>query len=168
MDIDSIDPVDKAMRRELRFEVEEFHAEYAAVLDAGDVQAWTGFFTEDAVYKVLARDNAEANLPLCLVLCQGMGMIKDRAYAIMHTEMFAARYVQHQISMTRITGIDGDIVSAEANYLVFETLIDEPTRLLQAGKYKDRFVRTAKGLRLKERTCIFDTVIVPNCLVYPV
>jgi anthranilate 1,2-dioxygenase small subunit len=159
---------DLALRRELRLQIEEFHADYAATLDAQDVEAWTTYFTHDAVYRVIARDNFESGLPLCLVLCEGMGMLKDRAYAIMHTEMFAPRYVQHQVSLTRVTGIDGHVISSEANYLVHETLIDEPTRLLQAGRYHDRFVQSEGRLLLKERTCIFDTVMVPNCMVYPV
>jgi hypothetical protein len=39
---------------------------------------------------------------------------------------------------------------------------------LQAGKYRDRFVEQAGRLLLKERDCIFDTVMVPNCVVFPV
>ncbi len=160
--------VDASELRELRLLVEEFHCDYAAVLDANDVEKWPSFFTEDAIYRVIARDNYESNLPLCLMLCDGMGMLKDRAYAIAHTEMFAPRYVQHSVSMTRVTGVEGGLVIAEANYVIYETLIDEATRLLQVGKYRDKFVREPDGLRLKERTCIFDTVMVPNCLVYPV
>jgi 3-phenylpropionate/cinnamic acid dioxygenase small subunit len=154
--------------QELRLAIEELHCAYADVLDRGEVERWPEFFTEDAVYRMIARDNVEAKMPLCLMLCEGMGMLKDRAYAIAHTEMFAPRYVQHHISLTRVTGTDGPLVSAEANYLIFETLIDEPTRLLQAGKYRDTFLEADGRLRLKNRLCVFDTVVVPNCVVYPV
>jgi anthranilate 1,2-dioxygenase small subunit len=154
--------------REWRWVVEEFHAEYAAVLDRGEVEKWPEFFTEDAVYRVIARDNAEAGLPLGLMLCEGMGMLKDRAYAVAHTEMYAPRYTQHHISLVRVLGTDKGTIAAEANYLVFETLIDEPTRLLQAGKYRDQFVEREGRLLLKERDCVFDTVMVPNCVVFPV
>jgi len=154
--------------QELRFAIEEFHCAYADVLDRGDVERWPEFFTEDAVYRIIARDNLEANMPLCLMLCDGMGMLRDRAYAIAHTEMFAPRYVQHHINMTRVIGVDGRFVTAEANYLVFETLIDEPTKLLQAGKYRDQFLEMDGELLLRDRLCVFDTVVVPNCVVYPV
>jgi anthranilate 1,2-dioxygenase small subunit len=154
--------------RELRFEVEEFHFEYAAALDRGDVEKWVDFFSDDAMYRVIARDNADSGLPLCLMLCEGIGMLKDRAYAIAHTEMYAPRYVQHQISMIRVLGTEGDLILAEANYLIYETLIDEPTRLLQAGKYRDKFMRSDDRLLIKERDCIFDSVIIPNCVVYPI
>lgn len=154
--------------QELRFSVEEFHSAYCDTLDSNDVMAWPGYFTADATYRVIARDNAESNLPLGLMLCEGMGMLKDRAYAIAHTEMFAPRYVQHQVSLVRILGEDGPLVFAQANYVIHETVVDEPTRLLQAGRYRDVFEKVESGLLLKQRDCIFDTVMVPNCLVYPV
>jgi 3-phenylpropionate/cinnamic acid dioxygenase small subunit len=165
-------PADRARLRELRTLVEEFHCEYAGVLDRGAVEQWPAFFTEDAVYRVIARDNLEAGLPLGLMLCEGMGMLKDRAFAIAHTEMFAPRYVQHHISLIRVLGMEAggteELILAEANYLVYETLIDEPTRLLQAGKYRDKFVQRGEGLLLRERECVFDSVMVPNCVVYPI
>lgn len=153
---------------ELRLAVEAFHCDYADVLDRGDIEAWPEFFTDDGVYRVIARDNVEANMPLCLMLCEGKGMLKDRAYAIAHTEMYAPRYVQHQISLTRITGVDGAQIKAEANYAVFETLIDEPTKILQVGRYRDTFRLVNDRLLLADRLCVFDTVVVPNCVVFPV
>jgi 3-phenylpropionate/cinnamic acid dioxygenase small subunit len=157
-----------AHRLALRLAVEEFHAAYCDVLDRGAIEEWPGFFTEDAVYRVIARNNVEAGWPLCLMLCEGMGMLKDRAYAIAHTEMYAPRYLRHHVSLLRLTGRDGALVRAEANYLVHETLLDEPTRLLQAGCYRDVFVEAGDRLLLKERTCVFDTVVVPNCVVFPI
>jgi anthranilate 1,2-dioxygenase small subunit len=160
--------VDIGLLKELRWLVEEFNYEYAAVLDRCEIGKWPSFFTQDGVYRLVARDNAEANLPLSLMSCEGMGMLKDRAYAIENTEMFAPRYIHHQITQIRVTGIDAGIVNAEAAYTVLETLIDEPTRILQCGRYYDKFVRHGDGLLLKERRCIYDTLIVPTCVVYPV
>lgn len=156
-----------ALPESLRRELEDFHAAYADTLDRGDIEAWPEFFTEDAVYRVVARDNLESGLPLCLMLCEGKGMLKDRAYAIAHTEMYAPRYLQHQISLIRVTGFDDAELTAEANYVLLETLVDEPTRILQAGRYRDRFRKTESGLLLAERLCVYDSVVVPNCVVFP-
>ena len=152
----------------MRWAVEDFHADYAAALDRGQVGKWPDFFTDDATYRVIARDNSEAGLPLGLMQCDGKGMLKDRAFAIANTEMYAPRYTQHHISMVRVLGIAAGLITAEANYLIFETLIDEPTRLLQAGRYCDTFVEHDGQLLIKARDCIFDTVMVPNCVVFPV
>lgn len=159
---------DLSLMRELRWLVEEFNYEYAAVMDRCEIAKWPTFFTEDGVYRLIARDNADSSLPLSLMSCDGMGMLKDRAYAIENTEMFAPRYIHHQISQVRVTGYENEIISAEAAYVVMETLIDEPTRVLQCGRYFDKFVRRGEGLALKERRCIYDTLIVPTCVVYPV
>ena len=159
--------MDRARQRELQWEIENFNCEYAAVLDRGEIGLWPSFFTEDAVYRVTARENVDAAMPLDLVSCEGMGMLLDRAYAVAHTEMYAPRYLLHQISNTRVLSFDEATATAEANYVLYETVIDEPTRLIQVGKYRDRFSCTGVKLLLKERQCIYDTVLVPNCLVYP-
>ncbi len=155
-------------RQELSLLLNEFHCDYARTLDSGDVQAWTRFFTDDAVYRVIARDNVDAGLPLALMMCEGKGMLEDRAYAIAHTEMYAPRFVHHHISRIRVCGESDGLITAEASYIVHETLVDRPTHLLQVGHYKDVFVQNGDGLLLKSRDCIFDSVVVPNCVVYPV
>src|SRR5262249_52943975 len=76
--------VDRAAARAARLDVEEFHAAYCAVLDACRIEEWPRFFTEDAVYRITGRENADAGLPVGLVYCEGLGMIRDRAFAIAH------------------------------------------------------------------------------------
>jgi len=155
--------------RELRLEIEEFNAEYTAVLDAGRVQDWPQFFTEDAIYRITGRENADAGLPVGLVYCEGIGMIRDRALAISRTTMFAPRYILHQVTNTRVLAFEpsGEIL-AEANYALFETLVDEKTTLQQVGRYHDRFVRQDGHLKLKARHCVYDSLIIDTALIYPV
>jgi 3-phenylpropionate/cinnamic acid dioxygenase small subunit len=158
----------RAALREARFEVEEFHYEYAANLERGDIEHWPDFFTDDALYHVVARDNAESNLPLGLIYCEGKGMLHDRAYALRHTEMYAPRYIQLRVSNTRVLALEGPLIRAEASYLLIETLVDEPSRVQQVGKYHDVFLRAGDTLLIKERRCVYDTVVINNCLVFPV
>ena len=159
-------PVDAA--RTARWEIEEFNTAYAAALDAGKVEDWPTFFTDDALYRITGRDNADADLPVGLVLCEGVGMLKDRALAIATTMMFAPRYLLHQITGVRVLGIDGDTITATANYALFQTLVDERTTLQQVGRYYDRFVRRGDGLKLRERHCVYDSLIIDTALIYPV
>lgn len=159
---------ERAALREARLEVEEFHYAYANVLERQDIERWPSFFAEDAVYEMKARDNADSGLRLALMYCDGMGMLKDRAYAIKYTEMYAPRYLNLMISNTRVLAIEGPCIQSEANYLLLETLIDEPTRIQQAGKYYDRFERRDGRLVIKERLCVYDSVLINNCVVFPV
>lgn len=157
-----------AALREARLEIEEFNFAYADTLDRFDVDGWVEYFTEDAVYHVIARDNEESGLPLGLIYCEGKAMMKDRAYALLNTEMFAPRYLHLSITNTRALQIEGDLIHAVANYTLIETLVEEPSRVQQVGKYRDIFKRTSDGLLLQERKCVFDSVMIDNCLVFPV
>jgi anthranilate 1,2-dioxygenase small subunit len=157
-----------ALARAARFDVEEFHAGYCAVLDAGRIEDWPQFFTEDAVYRITGRENADAGMPVGLVYCEGMGMLRDRAFAIAKTAMFAPRYLLHYVANTRILGLADGIVSAQSNYFVLQTLVDEKTTIHQAGRYFDRFVRAGGRLLIKERHCVYDTLLIDNSLVLPV
>ena len=157
-----------AVLREARLEIEEFNYAYADTLDRYDVDGWVEYFTEDALYHVIARDNQESGLPLGLIYCEGKAMMKDRAYALLNTEMFAPRYLHLSITNTRALQIDGDLIYAAANYTLIETLVEETSRVQQVGKYHDIFKRTPNGLLLRERKCVFDSVMIDNCLVFPV
>ncbi len=51
---------------------------------------------------------------------------------------------------------------------MLQTLVDERTTLHQAGRYYDRFVRAGRRLLLRERHCVYDTLLIDNALVMPV
>jgi len=155
--------------RALRYEIEEFNTDYARVLDALDVYKWPDFFTEDGFYRVTARENFDENLPVGLVWCDGKPMLKDRAAAVESTMVHAPRYLRHYTSNVRVTGVEpGGVITSESNYLVVETLMEDETRIFQAGCYLDRFVREDGALLLKARDCIYDSLLIPNDVVYPV
>ena len=159
-----------AALRELRLEIEEFNVEYARVLDEFDLVRWAeDFFTDDAFYRVTARENFEADLPVGLIYCEGKAMIKDRAFAVLETTTFAPRYLMHMNSNVRVTQVDADeTIHAQSTYLVLETLVEDKTRIFQAGRYLDTFVREGGRLLLNKRDCVYDSLIIPNSMIFPV
>lgn len=161
-------PADPRETRELRMEIEEFHADYCWTLDCGDVERWPDYFTDDAVYRITARENADDGLPVGLVYADSKAMIRDRAFAIKHTQMYAPRTLQHFVTNVRVLAAGGASIKAQSNYLLLQTLVDGPTTIQQAGRYYDTFVRTNGRLLLKERQCVYDTVLIANDLVLPV
>lgn len=160
--------VDPRVAREARFEVEEFHSAYCDLLDLGDLERWPEFFTEDCLYLVSARENAEAGMPVGLIYAEGRAMIRDRAFAVKHTQMFAPRYLQHFVSNVMVLAVNDGQIRAQSNYQLLQTLVEGPTTLLQAGRYYDTFVRHGGTLLIKERRCIYDTTLIANDLVLPV
>ena len=155
--------------RALRFDIEEFNTEYARILDAQDIDAWPDFFTSDGFYRITGRENYDAGLTIGLVWCEGRLMMQDRAAAVNTTMVYAPRYLRHYNSNVRVIGVDADgTIHSESNYLVVETLMEEETRIFQAGLYIDQFVREDGRLLLKARDCIYDSLLIPNDMVYPV
>ncbi|ANN66968.1 aromatic-ring-hydroxylating dioxygenase subunit beta [Bordetella bronchialis] len=165
--------IDLARAIALRQEIEEFHADYCAALDANQIESWPDFFTEDALYRVTARENADRGLLVGLVYAEGRDMMQDRAIAISRTQMFAPRHMRHLVTNTRVLDESPDGIEAQSSFLLLQTLVEGPTTLHLAGFYHDVFVRaegasTSGPLKLKERQVIYDTEILANDLVYPV
>jgi salicylate 5-hydroxylase small subunit len=151
----------------LRDEVQDLYDDYVEALDQDQLERWPELFTEDCLYQVIPRDNHERGLPLATTLCESRAMLEDRVTALRQTAMFAPRYVRHLVSNVRARE-EWDRIRARANYLVLETRLDERTEILSAGRYEDVIVRDAGRLRFKEKRCIFDSILVPNSLVYPI
>jgi len=153
----------------LRAEIDAFNTDYAEKLDRQDLLAWVESFAEDGFYVVISRENFERNQPVGLIYCEGRAMIADRAFALLKTAMFGPRYLRHMISNLSVAAQADGSVRARANFIVIEVLTDRPEpRVLQVGEYRDVFVRVDGALRLKERRCIYDNLLIPTALCIPV
>src|SRR5713226_522455 len=147
-----------------------FNSAYAAALDEQRLTDWAEMFTEDAFYIVISRENADRGLPVGLIYCDSKRMIHDRAFALEKTTMFAPRYLRHIIGNLQILGEDAQgAIRARANYVLIQVLYDRPeAKLHQVGVYHDVFRRIDGALKLAERRCIYDSLLVDNALCLPV
>jgi len=152
----------------LRDEIDALYADYAEALDENRLEHWPDLFVEDCLYKVVPRENWERNLPIALMLCESRRMLQDRVTAVRNTAVYAPRSFRHLIGQFRIKAETQERLRVTANYVVLQTLVDDLTRIQNAGKYVDLVVRTPEGLRFKEKICVFDSVLVPNSLIYPI
>jgi len=144
------------------------YADYAAVLDAGDWDAWPEFFTEECSYRVQPRENHERGFPLATLSFESKGMLKDRVYGIRETLFHDPYYQRHVVGVPRVHRVDGDRIHAEANYAVFRTKLSQPTSVFNVGRTIDEVVRTPDGLRFASRLLVYDTELIPNSLIYPI
>ena len=154
----------------LHHEVDKFNTAYAAALDEQRLADWVEMFTADAFYIVISRENADKGLPVGLIYCDSKGMIYDRAFALEKAAMFAPRYLRHIIGNLQILGEDQDgAIRARSNYVVIQVLYDRPdAKLHQVGVYHDVFRRVDGVLKLAERRCVYDNLLVDNALCLPV
>jgi anthranilate 1,2-dioxygenase small subunit len=154
----------------LHREIEEFNNAYAAALDDGRLADWAQMFTDDGFYLIISRENFDRGMPVGLVYCENKGMILDRAFAVEKTEMFAPRYLRHIVGNLQVLGEENNgEIRARANYVVVQVLFDRPdARLHQVGVYYDKFRRVGDQLKLAERRCVYDNLLVDNALCLPV
>jgi anthranilate 1,2-dioxygenase small subunit len=154
--------------RELRFEFEELLTDYAQCLDEGRLEEWPEFFTERGVYKLIGRENVERGLPLATMFCDSRAMMKDRVTAIRKALFYSPRSLRHLTGNLKIIEQEGDAWIAQANYVVFQTLQDEETKVFNAGKYVDKIVLEGGRYRFKEKIVVYDTIQIPSMIVIPI
>jgi 3-phenylpropionate/cinnamic acid dioxygenase small subunit len=165
--MDAVPPA-RTLSLEERFEVLDLYTSYAETLNDGRLEAWPAFFTEDCRYLVQARENAERDLPLATIRAESRGMLEDRVAAIRTSMLYVPHYWRHMISGVRIVDVGTDTIDVRANYCIIRTMQDRLSELFQVGRYQDRLVRQDGRLLFREKLCIYDSLLIPNSLVYPV
>jgi len=154
----------------LHYEIDTLNTRYAAALDEQRLEDWIEMFTDDALYVVVSRENFDRGLPAGLIYCENKAMIRDRAFALMETTMFAPRYLRHLIGNLAVLGEDErGHIKATANYVLLQVLFDRPdAKLHQIGVYRDVFRREGGELKLAERRCVYDSLLIDNAMCLPV
>lgn len=149
-------------------ELIELYNRYISVLDCEEWDSWPEFFTDDCVYKVQSRENYEKGLPLSTLWFESKNMLKDRIYAISQTIFHDPYYQRHIISLPHIISDEDETINVEVNYAVFRTKRDEFSEVYNVGRYLDTIIRTDDGLKFQSKSCIYDSEMIPNSLIYPI
>ena len=108
-----------------------------------------------------------AGLPLATMSCESRAMLADRVTAIRSLSMYAPRQLRHIVTAPRVRAAAEARWRVEANFVVMQTLVNEPTTLFSAGRYRDLVVTTSDGLRFAAKEAVYDSPVIPNSLIYP-
>ena len=153
---------------ELRAEIEALFTDYCAAIDDMDLERWPRFFVEDGLYKIIARENFDRGLPLAAMLCESRRMMDDRVVTMRQTQMFAPRHHRHMVSHISVGAVAADgAIPVRSNYLVLQTLLDQPTQVFSTGRCLDKLVRVEDRLMFRERVVVFDAAVISNSLIFP-
>ena len=152
----------------LQLEIDQLNAAYAAALDERRFDDWPQFFLEDGRYTVQARENFDRKLPLALIALESQGMMKDRVYGVTQTIYHGPYYTRHVVGPVQVLSQEGESIRAQANYAVFRTRPGDASEVYNVGRYIDELKRTPAGLKLASRTCVYDSEMVLNSLIYPI
>ncbi len=147
--------------------LEALHNQYGERLDDGPLETWPELFTEACDYRVIPRDNFDQGLPVAIIRCESRGMLMDRVRSVQETIMHEPRYLRHQITNVRGTARPDGGIDALASYLVVEVLPDQLPQILSVGRYLSEVVEDGGSLRFARMRVVYDSVLVPNSIVYP-
>jgi 3-phenylpropionate/cinnamic acid dioxygenase small subunit len=149
-------------------EIEALFTDYCAAIDDMELERWPRFFTEDGLYKIVSRENFDRGLPLAAMLCEGRRMMDDRVVTMRQTQMFATRHLRHMGGNIRVGAAEADgAIPVRSNFLVLQTLLDQPTQVFSTGRYLDKLVRADGRLMFRERIAVYDAAVISNSLIFP-
>jgi 3-phenylpropionate/cinnamic acid dioxygenase small subunit len=153
---------------ELRAGLADLYGAYDAALAEGQYERWPEFFTETCIYKITARENYDAGLPVGLVYAESRAMLVDRVAAIRNTTLYAPRLMRNLTTGILFQAIEPDGMRVCASFAVFQTMLNEPSSVFLCGRLYDRVVDDGGALRFAERVCVADSTLVPTSLIFPI
>lgn len=153
---------------ELRARIVDLYAAYGDCIDAERFDEWPEFFTDNAWYRIVARENYDRDLPLSIQSLKGKAMMKDRVYGTTSTIFHAPYYQRHIISLPIISQSNDGVISVRANYVVIRTKRDMSADVYNVGRYIDEVIEEGGSLKYQKKFCVYDNDLVPNSLIYPI
>jgi 3-phenylpropionate/cinnamic acid dioxygenase small subunit len=151
----------------LRARLADLYGAYDDALNEARYEDWPEFFTDACVYKITARENYDAGLPVGLIYAESRGMLADRVAAIRKTMLYAPRLMRNLTSGIVLRSIDAEGMRLSASFAAFQTMLNEPSQVFLCGRFHDRVVDEGGTLRFAERICVADATLVPTSLIFP-
>jgi len=101
----------------LQQRVVQFYSRYNIALDDLALEQWSEMFAEQCLYRIVARENWEADLPLSTMHCSSKGMLRDRVKGIRQTMIYAPRTCRRFISSILITDHSADAIQVRSSFV---------------------------------------------------
>ena len=161
-------PAAPAISIETRFGITDLYDAYSATLDEGRYSDWASFFADDAVYRLVPRENYDRNLPIAIMYCDGKGMIEDRAFTTVETTIAQPRSLRHFVTGIAVREVVEGGYEVGANFLIVQTMLDRGTEIVMSGRYIDRVIKDGGRFLFARKTCVSDTLLYPTSVVAPV
>ncbi len=153
---------------EVRRRVETLQIDYVQCIDDDELERWPELFVDPCFYHIVARDNFEADRPIGVMRYESVGMLRDQVSATRHAAVFAPRAIRHILGGTRIVDASDEEIRAHTNVAVYQTNADGETLLLMTAQYRDVIVDAGTaGLRFREKRVVYDTLLLPDSVIFP-
>ena len=142
-----------------RAEVEDLFYHEADLLDSWRLDEWLDLLTEDAAYYVPPNDRPDADARYTLfTIADDMVRLRERIIRLKdpncHAEYPQSR-TRRMIGNVRVTGSEGDLICAAANFIVHRFRYNDLDRVF-VGHYRYKLKRQGGRLKIAERRAILD------------
>jgi p-cumate 2,3-dioxygenase subunit beta len=142
-----------------RAEVEDLFYHEADLLDSWKLDEWLKLLTDDATYYVPPNDKPDADARYTLfTIADDIVRLRERVIRLKdpncHAEFPLSR-TRRMISNVRITGVDGDVISVAANFIIHRYRHNDLLRVF-VGQYRHKLKRQGGLLKIAERRAILD------------
>jgi anthranilate 1,2-dioxygenase small subunit len=148
--------------------VNDLLADAVNLLDHDRLETWVDCFTENAVYRILSRENTELNLPLPLLQCENKNMIRDRVLSLRKANVTNLHRDRHVAGPAKLSLGKDELITAESSYALYQSTFEGMSRLFSVGAYRDRIGIEQGEALFVERTVIVDMFSVPTMLSTPI
>lgn len=167
-DVDAAHPLPPTPDLMLWLEINDLQQRYIDAIDNDRLEVWPAFFTEDASYTIVSRENHDRGLPAPILKCRNQAMMRDRVVALRNANIYEPHRYRHATGGLVIADQQGDTIRTRMSYIVTWTGQAGDSIVYQTGCYHDVVVKTPEGWRYKERTVVYDTSRVQTLLATPI
>jgi p-cumate 2,3-dioxygenase subunit beta len=142
-----------------RAEVEDLFYHEADLLDSWRLDDWLALLTDDASYYVPPNDKPDADSRFALfTIADDIVRLRERVIRLKdpncHAEYPPSR-TRRLIGNVRTIGVDGDVISAAANFIIHRFRRNDLARVF-VGQYRYKLRRVGGRLKIAERRAILD------------
>jgi p-cumate 2,3-dioxygenase subunit beta len=142
-----------------RAEIEDLFYHEAELLDGWKLDDWLALMTDDATYYVPPNDKPDADHRFTLfTIADDIVRLRERIVRLKdpncHAEYPPSR-TRRLIANVRVTGVDGDTISASANFSIHRYRRGGAHQEF-VGRYRYKLRRVSGKLKIAERRAILD------------
>src|SRR5580658_1879064 len=92
----------------LWYDLHRLQERYVSVIDTDRLEDWPDLFTEDCLYEIVPKENADLGLPVGIMHCFGRPMMRDRIVSLRKANVFEPHTYRHLTSGLEFTQFDAE------------------------------------------------------------
>ena len=148
-----------------RADIDDLFARYGFAIDDDRLEDWLELFVPDCRYRIVARENRDAGLPIAVVYADGRAMLEDRVAALRRANIYEPQRYRHVIGRALRDSHDPD--RARAAYHVVRIMREGDADLFSVGEYRIRVTAADVRLLVREIDIIYDNARIDTLLALP-